>query len=90
MVSKHQKRATKKLRNVQKQRGKFPLLLEKVINDSDIVLEILDARFPKDMQNKEIEKLVNQKGKQLIYVLNKSDLTMKRDKKFESKSFCFL
>ncbi len=87
MVSKHQKRATKKLRNVRKQRGKFPLLLEKVINDSDIVLEILDARFPKDMQNKEIEKLVNQKGKQLIYVLNKSDLTMKRDKSLSPKVF---
>ena len=87
MVSKHQMRSAKKLRNVRKQRGKYPLLLMKVIESSDIILEILDARFPKEMQNKEAEKLAERKGKKLIYVLNKSDLTMKRDKSLNPRVF---
>src|SRR4030042_2166696 len=53
----------------------------------DIILEILDARFPKEMQNKEIEKLIKDKGKKVIYVLNKSDLTRKRDKSLNPRVF---
>jgi len=87
MATKRQARSTKRLKNIKKQRGKYPLLLEKVIEISDIVLEILDARFAKDMQNKDLEKLVINKGKKIIYVLNKSDLTMKRDQRFNPKVF---
>ena len=87
MVTKRQARSTKRLKNIKKQRGKYPLLLEKVIEISDIVLEILDARFPKEMQNKEIGKLVESKGKKIIYVLNKSDLTLKRDKRLNPRVF---
>lgn len=87
MITKRQMRSTKKLKNIKKQRGKYPLLLERVIEISDIVLEILDARFPKEMQNKDIEKLVRDKGKKIIYVLNKSDLTLKRDKRLNPRVF---
>ncbi len=87
MATKRQARSTKMLRNAKKQRGKYPLLLEKIIDISDIVLEILDARFPKEMQNKEIGKLIEKKGKKIIYVLNKSDLTRKRDKRLNPKVF---
>jgi len=87
MATKRQARSAKKLKNIKKQRGKYPLLLEKVIEVSDIVLEILDARFPKEMQNKDIEKLIKDKGKKVIYVLNKSDLTRKRDKRLNPKVF---
>ncbi len=81
MATKRQARSAKSLKNIRKQRSKYPLLLKQVIEVSDIVLEILDARFPSEMQNKEIEKLVKSKGKKIIYVLNKSDLTRKRNKK---------
>ncbi len=87
MATKRQARSTKRLKNIKKQRGKYPLLLERVIEMSDIILEILDARFPKEMQNKEVEKLVKNKGKKIIYVLNKSDLTLKRDKRLNPKVF---
>jgi len=87
MATKRQARSMKRLKNIKKQRGKYPLLLEKIIEISDIVLEVLDARFPKEMQNKEIGKLVKNKGKKIIYVLNKSDLTLKRDKRLNPRVF---
>jgi hypothetical protein len=85
MATKRQARSTKRLKNIKKQRGKYPLLLEKIIDTSDIILEILDARFPKEMQNKEIKKLIKNKGKKIIYVLNKSDLTRKDDKRLNPR-----
>ena len=87
MITKRQMRSTKRLKNIKKQRGKYSLLLERVIEISDIVLEVLDARFPKEMQNKDIEKLVRNKGKKIIYVLNKSDLTLKRDQRLNPRVF---
>ena len=80
MATKRQARSAKRLKNIQKQRTKYPLLLQRVIELSDIVLEILDARFAKEMQNKEVEKLIKNADKKIIYVLNKSDLTFKREK----------
>jgi hypothetical protein len=87
MVTRHQLRAVKKLKNQKKQRGKYPSLLAKVIETSDIILEILDARFPLEMQNKELSELIKSKGKKIIYVLNKSDLTKNRDKKLSPQVF---
>jgi len=87
MVTKKQIRSAKKLKNTKKQKPKYPLLLEKVIETSDIILEILDARFAKEMQNKEVEEFVKSKNKKIIYVLNKSDLTQKRDKALNPKVF---
>ena len=87
MVTKRQIRSAKQLKNIRKQRSKYPLLLKKIIDDSDIILEVLDARFVKEMQNKEIEKLVKSKGKKIIYVLNKSDLTRKRDLRLNPRIF---
>lgn len=45
-----------------------------IISDSDIILELLDARDIIHSRNIEIEKLINNKNKILIYVLSKSDL----------------
>ncbi len=87
MASKRQARSSKKLKNIKKQRGKYPVLLENIIDSSDIILEVLDARFAKEMQNKGIKKLIKDKGKKIIYVLNKSDLTRKRDKGFGLRIF---
>jgi len=48
-----------------------------VINSSDLILEILDARFPQETRNKALERIAEEKGKQIILVLNKSDLVGK-------------
>ena len=52
--------------------------LDKVIQNSDIVLEVLDARFPEWTRNEDLERQVVRKGKQLVLVLNKADLVSKR------------
>jgi len=61
---------------------KYPSLIQKIIEDSDIILEVLDARFPEETRNHEIEKEIEKLGKKVIYVLNKSDL-VKKKKKFK-------
>jgi len=71
-------RKTKNIANIRKQREKYPKLLLKVVDTTDIVLEILDARFFDEMRNPEIEKLILNKGKQILYVLNKADLVDKK------------
>lgn len=52
----------------------FPKLAQEVIRISDIVLEVLDARFIEKTRNAELENLVLSFGKKLIYVINKADL----------------
>ncbi len=52
----------------------MPKLAKNVIRISDIVLEVLDARYIEETRNKEIEKFIKEQGKFLIYVLNKADL----------------
>ena len=74
-------RRTRNTENMQKQRGKYPLLILKIIQDSDIILEILDARFIEETRNLEIEEQIKEKDKKLIYVLNKSDLLLNQEKK---------
>ncbi len=57
-----------------KKKAKFSEMSEEIIRISDIVLEVLDARFIKETRNHESEKLVEKYGKKLIFVINKSDL----------------
>ena len=52
-------------------------IVNKVIRESDILLEVLDARMVKETRNKEIEDKVKKSGKILIYVINKCDLVEK-------------
>ena len=52
----------------------FPRLVRDVINTSDIVLEVLDARFIEKTRNFEMENFVKKQGKRLIYIINKADL----------------
>ena len=70
-------RHTRRLENIRKQREKFPILLKKVIESSDIILEILDARFIDETRNLEIEELIKKQNKRIISVLNKTDLITK-------------
>ncbi len=62
------------LKNIRRQKPKYPELLSRIIEDSDIILEVLDARFPERTRNEEVEEQIKKKGKKIIYVLNKSDL----------------
>lgn len=77
-------RKTGHLENIDKQKEKFPDLLKKVIQISDIILQVLDARFVEEMLNEEILDQLKGTKKKLIYVINKSDLVdIKKVKKSE-------
>jgi ribosome biogenesis GTPase A len=56
------------------ERAKYPALADKIIQMSDIVLEILDSRYIKSTRNPELEAQILKQGKKIIYVFNKSDL----------------
>ncbi len=81
MPTKHQIRAVKRLKNFKKQKEKYPDLLREVIRISDIVLEVLDARFIDETRNLDIEKEIKNKNKKIFYILNKTDLLSKELKK---------
>lgn len=49
-------------------------LIKRIINESDIVLEILDARLVELSRNEEVEKLIEEVGRPVIFVVNKRDL----------------
>lgn len=55
----------------------FWKIVNDVIEKSDILLEILDARFIEETRNKELEDKIRAAGKKLIFVLNKCDLVQK-------------
>lgn len=57
-----------------KHRVEFPKMVQKIISTSDIVLEVIDARFIDKTRNIEMENFVRQEGKRLIYIINKVDL----------------
>ena len=48
--------------------------VDDVINKADIVVLVMDARFPEESLNHDIERMVRQKGRRIIYALNKCDL----------------
>ncbi len=54
--------------------GDFWKIVEDVIEESDIVIEVLDARAPELTRNKNVENLARMSGKPLILVMNKVDL----------------
>jgi hypothetical protein len=67
-------RHTGRIANIKKQRGKYPDVMRDVVRISDIVLEVLDARYIEETRNLEVEADVIRQGKKLVYVLNKVDL----------------
>jgi len=76
MVNKFGK--SKKIRgkspNTHKHKSYVHSVINKIVEESDIILEVLDSRFIEKTRNFEIEKRVKKLGKALIYVFNKSDL----------------
>lgn len=65
---------TRHIDKIRKQRVKYPQVAKNIVDTSDIILEVLDARFVDETRNKELEKEIEKQGKKIIYVLNKSDL----------------
>mmetsp|Transcript_30541 Transcript_30541/g.88797 ORF Transcript_30541/g.88797 Transcript_30541/m.88797 type:complete len:702 (+) Transcript_30541:41-2146(+) len=51
--------------------------LQKVVNESDIVVEVLDARDPNSCRCRELERSIVAQSKKLVVVLNKIDLIPK-------------
>jgi ribosome biogenesis GTPase A len=49
-------------------------LIKRIITESDLVLEILDARLVELSRNEEVERLIEEVGRPMIFVINKSDL----------------
>jgi len=52
-------------------------LVKRIITESDLVLEILDARFVELSRNEEVERLIEEVGRPMIFVINKKDLISK-------------
>ena len=52
----------------------FWKLVNEVINESDIILLVLDARYIDESRNSEIEQKIRRANKEFIYVINKIDL----------------
>ena len=53
--------------------AQFGRVADRVIEKSDIILEVLDARFVEDTINRAVERKVKSKNKILIQVINKAD-----------------
>ena len=56
---------------------KFWDIVEDVIENSDFVIEVIDARMPEMTRNMNAENLVESRGKKLIIVANKADFLSK-------------
>ncbi|HIH26303.1 50S ribosome-binding GTPase [Candidatus Woesearchaeota archaeon] len=52
----------------------FWFVVDRVIKESDIIIEVIDARFIEETRNKELERKVKRANKRLIHAINKSDL----------------
>ena len=61
----------------------YPTLAREVIRISDVILEVLDARFLEKTRNNELEAEIAVLGKKLVFIVNKVDLididTVKRE-----------
>jgi len=52
-------------------------VIRRIITESDLVLEVLDSRLVELSRNEEVEKLIKEVGRPMIFVINKSDLVSK-------------
>lgn len=73
----------------------FWRMVDRVICDSDILLEVVDARMPDLTRNKRVENKVRRKRKFLVIVMNKSDLITRKMRidtlrRFKSRELAFV
>ena len=57
--------------------------IKRIITESDLILEVLDARLIELSRNEEVERLIEKIGRPVIFVANKADLANKEDVKRE-------
>src|SRR3990170_7559787 len=57
----------------------YKVMVKDVIKKADILLEVVDARFPDETRNSEIERDIARSKKPFIIVLNKCDLVSKEN-----------
>ena len=53
--------------------------ISRIVSECDVVIEVIDARFPLETRSKRLEEFVKGSGKRLIVVVNKCDLVTRRD-----------
>lgn len=85
-------RRTGHTENISKTRTPVPQIVKDIIKNSDLVIEVLDARFPQETRNLEIEETVKKLDKKLFFVLNKSDLVdiNKTEEKTKNKIYPYV
>jgi nuclear GTP-binding protein len=78
LISNKELSQIKKLNEINKDNSKkqYMKILEQVIENSDVILEVLDARDPLNTRSKEIESSILRRKdeKKIILILNKIDL----------------
>jgi ribosome biogenesis GTPase A len=57
-----------------KHRVAFPKQVEEVVRTSDIILEVLDARYIDKTRNRALEKMILSQEKKIIFIINKIDI----------------
>jgi ribosome biogenesis GTPase A len=60
-------------------------LIERIVKESDLVLEILDARLVELSRNEQVETLIEEAERPMIFVINKSDLVSRSSLKEQVK-----
>lgn len=53
--------------------------VNKVLQEADLIIEVLDARMIEETRNHEIENKIERLDKKILYVINKCDLADKRE-----------
>jgi ribosome biogenesis GTPase A len=53
-------------------------VIKRIVKESDLVLEILDARLVELSRNDKVEEIIRESGRPFIFVVNKSDLVSKK------------
>ncbi len=69
----------RKLDSNNEHRVEFPTLVKDIIRTSDVILEVLDARFIEETRNIELEEVIEESEKKIIYIVNKIDLVERED-----------
>lgn len=67
-------RKTRTLDRDNKHRKQFSDVVKQLIDKSEVILEVLDARFLDETRNPQTESYISEQGKKIIFVLNKVDL----------------
>jgi len=57
----------------------YKVLVRDVIKKTDVLLEVIDARFPEETRNSEVEKDIIRLKKPFIIVINKCEPRIKRE-----------